>query len=643
VSELNGMMKGKQGHELQFSSTSEAGGHIVNEWGKYRGRDTENSELVECLKERIVWREGPGEGGHRENRVKYDKSLNPLTALPASPGSGKSTFLVHFPASPEWAKFAPNAIVSTLSWNSAMTGGPVSFPLRIIYGAMRAMQLVDSELTWLQWSKRITDIFPHVLEMTASEAVAVLRSVFGGDRPVLLIVDELSKTTKPPYVNHDEVKNDDVIMAACGALLDESSNNHIVVSALAPSYILDLLTGSQRDIRYHIISMLLDLEEPLGAAEVHEWATKLLKTEDVTSTFVTNVLLSAHLLASGHPRTVERFVKIFVFRYSDKRNQNILALTPNTLTVLKSLASGMARVAGNFGNSSPDIFEIAMSTKPIDIQDANDPRVQTLRRALDLGHLILFPHGHHMFLAGLPAFAFLHNFGNLPDTKLPLCTAASALFNTAEMSDIADLFERSVDMTIFSNSEQPSTLQKIFGIDSAHLPAFDNKMLTLRARGHSDKGHTWAAPSELFVPCPLHLGYDSRVRSSDLWFYIQVKIAPSNTLASTVYAKTITRVLQEHLQYHTTDAEHLGPKLADVHILVYDWGDDGSKRPSLEGVIGALAEVLGVSLEEQLQVNNYVKEQFATNVHTVTRPKIDEWLIPSLRVFPRIVMAVSPS
>ena len=79
-----------------------------------------------------------------------DKMLNPLIAIPGSPGSGKSTFIVHFPESAAYKQYLqdthrPAAIVSSLTFNSAMDRKSPKINdvgLRIIYGGMRAIMQI---------------------------------------------------------------------------------------------------------------------------------------------------------------------------------------------------------------------------------------------------------------------------------------------------------------------------------------------------------------------------------------------------------------------------------------------------------------------------------------------------------------------
>ena len=107
-----------------------------------------------------------------------------------------------------------------------MDGGPDSLGARILYGAVRAMGLSEN-VQWRDFSKNIE-------AMSAFDAVRLLRRIFGAARPVLVLVDELSKATK----------YDATAMAELGVLLNRDGDAHVVVSSLSPAYIAKLLSGS---------------------------------------------------------------------------------------------------------------------------------------------------------------------------------------------------------------------------------------------------------------------------------------------------------------------------------------------------------------------------------------------------------------
>jgi hypothetical protein len=80
--------------ESDFSFSSARCEHIVTENLQYRNRLAENENIVELFDSR--------QSNRKDSR---DKSKNPLTSIPGSPGSGKSSFLSHFPESVEYKSY----------------------------------------------------------------------------------------------------------------------------------------------------------------------------------------------------------------------------------------------------------------------------------------------------------------------------------------------------------------------------------------------------------------------------------------------------------------------------------------------------------------------------------------------------------
>ena len=140
-----------------------------------------------------------------------DKSKNPLIATPGSPGIGKSTFLSHFPDSKaykEYVGYNQKPIVSTLTFNSNMGtlgNDRDAFGLRIIFGAALAMGLLsEEELDWEDFAEQ----FP-LFDLKATAAVRLLKQLLGSGRPILILVDEISKA-----------RNSKDVMSQLGELLN---------------------------------------------------------------------------------------------------------------------------------------------------------------------------------------------------------------------------------------------------------------------------------------------------------------------------------------------------------------------------------------------------------------------------------------
>ena len=94
-------------------------------------------------------------------------------------------------------------------------------------------------------------------------AIHILQKVFGHDRPILILIDELSKAGETLSSGLNS------IIRQVEELLDAYDNLDVVVSSLAPSsYISDLLNGSVRPIQFVVLdslqSSMLGIEECQG-------------------------------------------------------------------------------------------------------------------------------------------------------------------------------------------------------------------------------------------------------------------------------------------------------------------------------------------------------------------------------------------
>jgi hypothetical protein len=163
----------------------------------------------------------------RRNNNSTDKSTNPLVSIPGSPGSGKSTFLAHFPESIQYKSYINkrekyDPIVSILSYNNIMGKQYSSIGLRIIFGCAKSMNIIpfNWDLFCKQWNQEEAN------DCCAKIAIESLREFFGKERPVLLLIDELSKA-KFDY--------DKIVMSDIGTLLDSYGDVDVIISSLSPT------------------------------------------------------------------------------------------------------------------------------------------------------------------------------------------------------------------------------------------------------------------------------------------------------------------------------------------------------------------------------------------------------------------------
>ena len=279
------------GESFVYSADYCRGGHIVEESFEFIPREEEEKNIVGHFEYRKM----------RRQRGKTDKIVNALITTVASPGFGKSTLLVHLPLSKSYRNYINNTspIVSTLSFNSGMGfETPDVFSLRILYGASQAMGLFENnQQTWFSFQKKW-----NYIDLTTIDAINILEKLFGFQRPIIILVDELSKA-----------KNDKLIMPQLGSILDAKENCDLVVSSLSPQYIDELLTGSQRRINYVPLKLLLN--ENLGKQECLNWANTLITFAGgeniVFDSIKKNALKNSYLLLSVHPRSLQYMVELF--------------------------------------------------------------------------------------------------------------------------------------------------------------------------------------------------------------------------------------------------------------------------------------------------------------------------------------------
>jgi hypothetical protein len=424
-----------QGEDLKYSPDSSLGGHIETAQAfKFVDRPKVNASIVNKMKERRKQhKKKPGSVG--------DKSNNLLIALPASPGSGKSAMLANFPASDEWLEFCEGQedqpIVSTLTWNSDMTGGCASLGLRILYGAMRSHGFTEDP--WKLWEKEMLNKEPEAHKLQAYEAASLLRNLLGESRPVLILVDELSKTDEYPrpsaYVTGDSTKlsTSEIVAREIGEFLDTSFfvvdeesgetkyvPNLAVISSLSPDFIKQLYSTSQRPVQYVPLPPLLDAN--LAADVTEDWAKGIrAKAGGKVDKFALNALKSLHLLMSGHPRSLQYLRNsltstTFIDEWREPLTNALRVKQHDVFANVLDVLLRMSKKASTyFKDISPPLFEHGvLSTVPIKIGRKDDTTAM-LRIAVEEGQLFLVPTSSDTnsydtsILASLGFLFFLHS------------------------------------------------------------------------------------------------------------------------------------------------------------------------------------------------------------------------------------------
>jgi hypothetical protein len=217
----------------------------VAEKFNYLIREDETKEVIDAFVYRKEMRRNAGD------EFAQDKCNNPLTALPGSPGIGKSTFLTHFPLSKNYLSFAGSlSIVSTLTFNSNMDAMRDEFKidnlgLRIFYGSLKAMGVIH-HVSWYDFLIKYTDA-KKFETLTVYDSIEFLQIFFGKERKIYIGVDEIQKAKNPKEV-----------MNQLGSILNTFEFVDILVTAISPEVISKLTTKSrQRNVIYCPLKPLL--------------------------------------------------------------------------------------------------------------------------------------------------------------------------------------------------------------------------------------------------------------------------------------------------------------------------------------------------------------------------------------------------
>jgi len=227
--------------------------------------------------------------------------------------------------------------------------------------------------------------------------------------------------------------------------------------------------------------------------------------------------------------------------------------------------------------------------------------------------------------------------------------------------DVADFFERCVDMTVVSRSHNDSrrnhmNLFNMLGID---IP-FDLRPTTPISVSVAKKPNAKSAEktevpplevNQLWVPPPKHAGYDSRLvvetkAGAVFNFYLQAKIKPmQNKSIEEMFADTIYHTIGEFATCHFTD-----PAQADfssTHIVVYHWDHNGDDVPEKHIVLEKLTRV---NKQKELKLSDptmrqaatkFIEECYPANVHIMGTETLKKWMLPTLLPVPRLVAAVT--
>ena len=613
---------------------------------KYLPRDREANEVVKHMVERQQYRD-------KAEAAAGDKIVNPLIAVPGSPGIGKSSFLSYFPLSDAYKSYAgPNAIVSTFTFNSMMCtfhGGKDTVGLGILFGAAVSMGLMEANPTaWFHFGEQ----FP-LYDVTAVAAVRALQRVFGANSRVLLLVDELC-----------QAKDAKDCMSQFGEVLSLYGVCDLVVSALSPNYVLELLTGSQRAINYVVLPPMLDSD--LGRSECLVWANALIQKlgKSKVDVYKQNMLRNMYLLCSGHPRSLEMMVKILNNVTVDWSSveEKLTTKSQSSLMVLQAVIDKLHSCILNIKTLPESDMESYVFTTP-SVWSAEDAG---FRRLVESRRLLVYDQDNTEFITCVQAFALADivmvaaanrpwNAYNSEKTR-----AARILLSNMCAFSAGTLWERIVLFTVYSRSYYGATLQEMFGLET-WIPGdrrtwnrcldihIDNPELSSNA---SPRGRG----NVLFVPPSGQSGFDGLVLLKDevpsSW-YLQMKISRPGKPVVDVLASMVSYCLKDHSERGTSMA------LDQVHMVLYVWNDREEEQKSVGGIKWQNVSPATISAQIQHMFNSssgpmkslrcddfkedhvisYVTNHWQ-NIHIVGEDLLRKWLPASFIPFPILLTRV---
>jgi hypothetical protein len=262
--------------------------------------------------------------------------------------------------------------------------------LRLMYSAAVSMVGVEKGISRINSDPFLKDwdtflgIFGRYKDVAnARNAIEIIRDVYGRNRPILVLVDELAKVK--------EIGGSEKVLSSLCELYDEDSRLDMIVSSLSLPYVAALLTNSQRRVEYVILPTLIDSD--VGRNETVVWADTLwanaIKKNPSLNEYIHRILRSTHLFMSGHPRSLEQLVKAYhsaIFKsLPDVVNKN------SVIDVLLKVAEICSKVGAVPALGEPDkiasILELVLSKEAF----TSSSTTLELRNFLEHGDIFMSP------------------------------------------------------------------------------------------------------------------------------------------------------------------------------------------------------------------------------------------------------------
>jgi hypothetical protein len=588
-----------------------------------------------------------------------DKTINGLVALLATRGLGKSTELVQLPASAAYKEYAMtrllsdprtrrrvhhahsavsptlSPVVSVLSFNSEMENGANSIGLRIIFGTIRAMGL--AYICWAQFVAKFKNV-----AISATEAVKMIHEGYGGEpRRVLLCVDELSKAGP----------DDEVIMDQLGSVLGRDGNCDVVVTSLSLEYLQNLTTAAEA------ATAVLNA---CGGADLSGVPYKV------------GFLKSAHILASGHPRTLAKLEKQLKDGTTTVALADELKKPANVCSSFDFLWGLCQQVVSIpsclVAPGDPANVRLILSTV-----EHLETSVQ-LRSAMNRSYVQLCgpaASGSYRVTTTLAVLLRLAVAALTPGGLSPCAPPSTPLSSEqkaihafgALLGSVKETAVPSVPL-LWERCRMLSTVMRMLdgGSERSSLFQISGGVIKNRARFASYEGLKFVAAGKpveyeygyLVVPPPQISGYDYAVFGQDEWerrtvVYEEIKVRKSSKSGET-YAKIVANKVRLTLAQHFVE-QRTGPVIDGdfkchfrrIAFLFSRYEDE--VPPTLAEVTleinAALARELDANvMQDWVQAALYVEEAWEENVGFLKRVDMQKCMIPATLPVAELVRSV---
>eukprot|EP01041_Mallomonas_annulata_P007832 gene7832-16017_t len=612
----------KNDEHLSFHSQ---GGHKIEGQMKFIPYENVANEIVKFMEKRRK-RRNDGQGG--------DKSNNPLLALIGSPGMGKSTFLTHFPESEAYKRYLDgrrSPIVSTVSFsNDTPTSvGVGAIGLRIIYGAAVSMGLLDVQsYPWEQFHNTFISSWPSSTR-EVHDAIDLLRELFGANRPILILVDDISKIADPSldelYPSTFYKRVDGVIVSKLLYALCASGDLDVICSSISPGYMSNLAGCIQRQADYVLIPSITTDNE-IGKYECEEWADTLIDEMGVNDTIpdeIKYLLRNVYLLYSGHPRSIEGMVTAFNDPVNKQKWTDLgkLCVTESIVKVLFQLVADLP-LHPNCDISNWNQMDLDNIVFNYPSQWSTEK--EKIIKLVESGQLfITYARQGYDVEVAVQTLALLRLLSD-PDKYLSQSSSSSSSSRTSVSVSLLPRIESAFNF--FHNLMDAITLDVLF----ERIVEF-----TIITQSY--------ARTQSYAP-----GYDSLVIGKDDHFYLQMKLKLSDEDLPSVVGNMIWHCILDYYHRNTSDSD-----LSSLHMIVYKWeiGVDKAhlRDPMLRDLVKEAAHHIGSSSDNG---NDHNKQQvlravddfidnYFRQIHIVDGVDIEKSLNPSFLPLVRLIAATT--